>query len=67
MANGLGDRLMASEVAAPARLPIASPASTSTTMVALRPATATTRAIETSAPRIAASGSAKDSAPASPK
>ena len=45
-AKGLGERLMASDVPAPARLPTASPASTSTTMVALRPATATTRAME---------------------
>src|SRR5215203_737351 len=67
MANGFGDRLMASEVAAPARLPIASPARTSATVEPSRPATATTSPIETSAPRIAASGSAKDSAPASPK
>ena len=57
-AKGFGDRLMASEVAAPARLPMASPASTSTTVPPSRPATATTSAIETSAPRIAASGSA---------
>ena len=56
-AKGLGDRLMASDVPAPARLPMARPASTSTTMVALRPATATTSAMETSAPAIAATGS----------
>ncbi len=58
-AKGLGERLMASDVPAPARLPMARPARTSTTMVALRPATATTRAIERSAPAIAATGSAR--------
>ena len=66
-AKGLGERLMASDVPAPARLPMARPASTSTTMVALRPATATTRAIDTSAPTMAAIGSTQERAPTKPK
>ena len=66
-AKGLGERLMASDVPAPARLPTASPASTSTTMVALRPATATTRATERSAPAMAAKGRAQDRVPTRPE
>ena len=50
--NGLGARLRISAVAAPAKLASASPASSVTVRLARRPATATSAAIESVAPRM---------------
>src|ERR1041384_7319523 len=64
--NGFGARLRISAVAAPAKLASASPASSVTVRLARRPATATSAAIESVAPRMAATGTANDVTGAKP-
>ena len=64
--NGFGARLRISAVAAPAKLASASPASKVTVRLARRPATATSAAIDSVAPRMAATGTANDVTGAKP-
>src|SRR5258708_188288 len=65
-ANGLGARLRASDVPAPARLEIARPARMRTSRLALGPATKRRSPTEASAPAIDAIGSANERASTSP-
>ena len=65
--NGLGDRFMASEVSAVARLDTATPARINVNTLASREASTYSTAVPASAVVMAATGRASANAPASPK
>ena len=66
MAKGLGDKAIRMEVAAPAKLPTASPANKSTKTCARWPANKSNSHKDSMAMAMAASGRTQDKAPANP-